>query len=57
MATSPYDVIPGPTKLRTVEEPCDYRDNMLERYYPVKTSDGRYDALYKRYARRPPAMS
>lgn len=36
-------------KTVTREEPCDYRDNALERYYPVKTSDGRYDAVYKRY--------
>ena len=36
--------------LQTIEEPCDYRDNELERYYPVKTSDGRYDSLYRRYA-------
>ena len=33
----------------TREEPCDYRDNDLERYYPVKTTDGRYDAVYRRY--------
>ncbi len=33
----------------TVEEPCDYRDNNHERYYPVKTSDGRYQDLYQRY--------
>ncbi|MSU88727.1 NAD(P)-binding protein [Rhodobacteraceae bacterium 2CG4] len=37
------------TVLRTVEEPCDYRDNRMERYYPVKASDGRYDRLYQRY--------
>jgi UDP-galactopyranose mutase len=38
--------------LRTItrEEPCDYRDNDLERYYPVKTSDGRYGRLYEQYA-------
>jgi UDP-galactopyranose mutase len=36
--------------IRTVEEPCDYRDNQLERYYPIKTSDNRYDTLYRRYA-------
>ena len=35
--------------LRTVEEPCDYRDNGMERYYPIKASDGRYDSLYQRY--------
>jgi UDP-galactopyranose mutase len=33
----------------TLEEPCDYRDNNLERYYPVKTADGRYNALYEQY--------
>ncbi len=36
-------------KTVTREEPCDYRDNGLERYYPVKTSDGRYDAIYRQY--------
>jgi UDP-galactopyranose mutase len=34
---------------RTREEPCDYRDNNMERYYPVKTADDRYSALYERY--------
>lgn len=33
----------------TLEQPCDYRDNGHERYYPVKTSDGRFEALYQRY--------
>ncbi|CAO4136700.1 UDP-galactopyranose mutase [Methylorubrum extorquens] len=33
----------------TKEEPCDYRDNHLERYYPVKTSDGRYGKIYQKY--------
>lgn len=40
---------PGPWVLRTLEEPCDYRENGMERYYPVKTHDGRYDAIYGRY--------
>ncbi len=39
----------GQDVVRTVEEPCDYRDNNLERYYPVKTLDGRYDKIYKKY--------
>jgi UDP-galactopyranose mutase len=39
-------------KTITLEEPCDYRDNDFERYYPVKTSDGRFDAIYRRYRRR-----
>jgi UDP-galactopyranose mutase len=33
----------------TSEEPCDYRDNNMERYYPVKTADGRYNKLYDQY--------
>jgi UDP-galactopyranose mutase len=33
----------------TVEEPCDYRDNGNERYYPVKTADQRYQQLYRAY--------
>ena len=36
-------------KTVTVEEPCDYRDNAMERYYPVKTSDGRYEDIYLKY--------
>ncbi len=36
-------------KTVTLEQPCDYRDNHLERYYPIKTSDGRNDALYRAY--------
>ena len=39
----------GPLKTVTREEPCDYRDNNLERYYPVKTSDGRYGRAYEAY--------
>jgi UDP-galactopyranose mutase len=33
----------------TREEPCDYKDNGLERYYPVKTADGRFGRLYEAY--------
>jgi UDP-galactopyranose mutase len=36
-------------KTITREEPCDYSENNHERYYSVKTSDGRYQALYGRY--------
>jgi UDP-galactopyranose mutase len=39
----------GATKTLTREEPCDYRDNHSERYYPVKTSDGRYQKVYEQY--------
>lgn len=33
----------------TYEEPCDYRDNNLERYYPVKDIDGSNKQLYEKY--------
>lgn len=33
----------------TAEEPCDYRDNAMERYYPLKTADNRYQAVYQTY--------
>ena len=33
----------------TSEEPCSYLDNKMERYYPVKTTDNRYDDLYREY--------
>jgi UDP-galactopyranose mutase len=39
----------GPRRTVTQEEPCDYRTNAEERYYPVKTSDGRYQAVYASY--------
>ena len=35
----------------TREEPCDYRDNNFERYYPVRTSDGRFQKVYEQYAK------
>lgn len=50
-----WHIIPGhlveDTGRRTItrEEPCDYRDNNDERYYPVKTADGRYQAVYNGY--------
>jgi len=33
----------------TYEEPCDYRDNNFERYYPVKDADGKNREIYKKY--------
>lgn len=33
----------------TFEEPCDYRDNSMERYYPVKDLKGENRALYEKY--------
>jgi UDP-galactopyranose mutase len=41
--------IRGPGKTVTREEPCDYTKNNHERYYPVRTSDGRYQAIYTQY--------
>jgi UDP-galactopyranose mutase len=47
-----HDTAQGALVTRTVEEPCDYRDNAHERFYPVKAADGRHEALYARYAAR-----
>lgn len=33
----------------TLEEPCDYRDNHMERYYPIRTSDHRFEKRYHKY--------
>jgi len=33
----------------TREQPCDYTENDLERYYPVRTSDGRFQKVYEQY--------
>jgi UDP-galactopyranose mutase len=44
-----HDVLGGPLVTATAEEPCDYRDNGMERYYPVRTADGRHQAVYRRY--------
>jgi UDP-galactopyranose mutase len=38
----------------TFEEPCDYRDNFRERFYPVKDIGGDNRALYKHYASMSP---
>ncbi len=35
----------------TREQPCDYTENNLERYYPVRTSDGRFQKIYDEYLR------
>jgi len=39
----------GLNKTVTREEPCDYTENNFERYYPVKTLDGRYQTIYGQY--------
>ena len=39
----------GPLKTVTLEEPCADHENGMERYYPVKTSDGAPEKLYERY--------
>ena len=33
----------------TFEEPCDYKDNNMERYYPVKDVDGKNREIYEQY--------
>jgi UDP-galactopyranose mutase len=37
------------TVTKTIEEPCDYLENDMERYYPVKTADGRFQEIYLKY--------
>ncbi len=39
----------------TWEEPCDYKDNDMQRFYPVKDLSGENDALYEKYKARIPA--
>lgn len=51
--------ITSPSKTITCEEPCDYTDNEMERYYPVRTNDDRHKRTYESYvavARRTPSM-
>jgi UDP-galactopyranose mutase len=45
-----HDVAGDGTVIVTSEEPCDYTENDLERYYPVNTADGRYRKRYEDYA-------
>ncbi len=47
-----HHVKAGPSVLRMIEEPCDYRDNNLERHFPVRLQDGKADAVYARYKAR-----
>jgi len=37
------------TTVLTYEEPCDYKDNNYERYYPVKDLEGTNRETYKKY--------
>ncbi len=46
---STLDVKPSSSVIATVEEPCDYKQNDMERYYPVKTADNRYEIILERY--------
>jgi UDP-galactopyranose mutase len=48
----PFHEATGEIKTVTREEPCDYIENNLERYYPVKTSDGRFDTIYQKYVEK-----
>lgn len=38
----------------TYEEPCDYRDNNMERYYPVKDKTGMNKIKYQKYKKLTP---
>jgi len=33
----------------TIEEPCDYKQNMMERYYPIKDTGGKNRKIYEEY--------
>lgn len=33
----------------TYEEPCDYRDNNMERYYPMRDAAGVYSGIHRKY--------
>jgi UDP-galactopyranose mutase len=44
-------VAPTGNLTATIEEPCDYRENAMERYYPIRTADQRYQNLYQSYAK------
>jgi UDP-galactopyranose mutase len=39
----------GSSAMITYEIPCDYKDNNMERYYPVKTTDGQPQEIYRQY--------
>lgn len=39
----------------TFEEPCDYRDNDRQRFYPVKDRDGKNRELYEKYKSMTPS--
>jgi len=55
---SHQDIV-SPSKTVTLEQPCDYADNFMERYYPVRTYDDRHRQTYERYrvlARKHPHM-
>jgi UDP-galactopyranose mutase len=45
-----HDGSNGGPKTRTIEEPCDYKDNDRERYYPVRDAEGVFAARYREYA-------
>lgn len=47
----------APHVLCTIEEPCDYTANRMERYYPVKSADGYHDRLYRAYKARADRIS
>jgi len=38
----------------TFETPCDYKDNNMERYYPIKDKDGTNRKLYEQYKSEQP---
>ena len=45
----PYKINQKSHTSLTIEEPCDYKDNNMERYYPIKDLDGQNTEKYKKY--------
>jgi UDP-galactopyranose mutase len=48
--TSATRQIGQPWTTLTYEEPCDYKENNMERFYPVKDINGKNRELYKKYS-------
>lgn len=51
LPNSPNASMPRKSTILTLEEPCDYKDNKLERYYPIQDLGGRNRELYQTYVK------
>ena len=46
----PFHGINSSMTTLTAEEPCDYKENNYERFYPVKDNTGKNTSIYRKYA-------